>query len=108
MSRVLPVKAEDSMSTSEKILERHLWLCDTTSAASPIDIYIEIGRPLASESGEEARCSVFIRGLMSSPLDVFGSDSFGAMQCALDFAESELKRLRTSQSIQWPGGEPYF
>lgn len=91
----------------DKIVERKLWLVDA-SAGSRIDLCIEIGRPRWTEPEVEAVCPVCIRGLMSEPLDIFGSDLLNALECGLDFVKAELKNLPESQSVQWPGGEPYF
>jgi hypothetical protein len=91
----------------DKIIERKLWLVDSM-AGSRVDIYIEIGRPRWSEPEIEAVCPVYIRGLMSEPLNIFGSDLLNALECALDFVKSVLKNRTANQSVQWPGGEPYF
>jgi len=51
---------------------------------------------------------VLIRGLMPNAIDIHGSDSLSAMECAMTFAESELKALPGTMAVQWPGGEAYF
>jgi hypothetical protein len=90
------------------IIKRDLWLVDAASAARPKDIRIEIGFPRPTGSDEQAACSVLIRGLMSDAIDIHGSDSLSAMQCAMKFAESELEALPETMAVQWPGGEAYF
>jgi hypothetical protein len=94
--------------TFATIIKRDLWLVDTTSAARRKNIRIEIGFPRPTGSDAEAACSVLIRGLMPNPLDIHGSDALSAMQCAMEFAESELKALPATMAVQWPGGEAYF
>jgi len=54
------------------------------------DITVEIGRPRWVEPEIKAACLVFIRGIMKSPLDIYGSDLWSAMECALEFAKTEL------------------
>jgi len=90
------------------IIQRHLWLAEVASAGPPADIHIEIDSPRPTGSGEEAACLVLIRGLMTEPIDIYGSDSFSAMQCAMAFAEAELRALPATSIVQWPGGESYF
>ena len=91
----------------EKIVERKLWLVDSRTNRK-IDLYIEIGRPQWIIPEIEARCSVYIRGLMTELLDIFGSDLLNALECSLNFIENELKNHSKDWSIQWPGGELYF
>jgi hypothetical protein len=94
--------------TFAAIIKRDLWLVDAAAAARRKDIRIEIGFPRPTGSGEEAACSVLIRGLMPNAIDIHGSDALSAMQCAMTFAESELKVLPETMAVQWPGGEAYF
>jgi hypothetical protein len=91
----------------DKIVERKLWLVDSNDGRR-VDLCIEIGRPRWREPEIEAVCPVCIRGLMSEPLNIFGSDLFSALECGLDFIKTELKNLPTNQVVQWPGGESYF
>lgn len=91
----------------DKIVERKLWLVDR-ALGSRTDLCIEIGRPRWKEPEIEAVCSICIRGLMSKPLDIFGSDLLSALECGLAFIETELKNIPTGQEVQWPGGESYF
>jgi hypothetical protein len=93
--------------TFAAIIKRELWLVDAASAARPRNIRIEIGFPRPTGSDEEAACSVLIRGLMPNALDIHGADALSAMECAMKFAESELKALPETMAIQWPGGEAY-
>jgi hypothetical protein len=93
--------------TFDKIVERKLWLVDLT-AGNRMDICIEIGRPQWSEPEIEAVCPVYIRGLMTKPLDIFGSDLFNALECGLNFVNTMLKNLPSNQAVKWPDGEPYF
>jgi hypothetical protein len=91
----------------DKFVERKLWLVDS-AAGGRSEICIEIGCPRWTEPEVQAACTVFIRGLMSAPLDIFGSDLLSALECGLGFVNSELKNLPANQQIQWPGGESYF
>lgn len=88
------------------IAERKLWLADLQTGTHT-NIRIEIGRPRWTEPETEAACSVFVEGLMSQPIDIFGADSINALECALRFVDSEVKSLADGQQVQWPGGEPY-
>ena len=91
----------------DKIVERQLWLVDS-KINRKIDLQIEIGRPQWTIPETEARCSVYIRGLMIEPIDIFGSDLLNALECSLNFIENELKNHSKDWSVQWPGGELYF
>lgn len=90
----------------KKMIERKLWLVD--EAGRRADINIEIGSPQWETPDVLAVCSVYIRGMMSKPLNVFGGDLLGAVECSLSFVNQELRNIPAGHSIQWPGGEPYF
>ena len=91
---------------TDMIAERKLWLADL-KAGTHKDIRIEIGRPRWTEPEVEAACSVFVEGLMSQPIDIFGADFINVLECALRFVDSEVKNVAEGQQVQWPGGEPY-
>lgn len=107
-AELLANEEEHALTAFTPIVERHLWLADIAVAGAPTDIYIEIGSPHGPGSGGQVTCQVLIRGLMPDAIDIYGSDSFSAMQCAMEFAEGELKALPATMAVQWPGGEPYF
>jgi hypothetical protein len=91
----------------DKIVERKLWLVDSVSGGR-LELCIEIGRPQWSENEVQATCPVCIRGLMSEPLNIHGSDLLNSLECGLSFVTTELKNLPANQSVQWPSGESYF
>lgn len=92
--------------STDTIAERKLWLADL-AAGTHTDIRVEIGRPRWTEPEIEAACTVFVEGLMSQPVDIFGADFLNALECALRFVDSEVKNVAANQQVQWPGGEPY-
>ena len=91
----------------DKIAERKLYISDETTGDGT-EVCIEIGRPRWTEVDVEAICSVFIDGLMSKALDIYGADLLNALECALAFVDSELRNLGPTKKVQWPGGESYF
>ena len=91
----------------DKIVERKLCLANEATGEQS-ELRIEIGRPRWTEADVEAVCPVFIRGLMGSALDIYGSDLLSALECALDFVNAELTNLDSAMKVMWPGGEPYF
>jgi len=91
----------------EKIVERKLLMADEATGKQEA-LCIEIGRPRWTEVDIEAACPVFIRGLMNSALDIYGSDLLSALECALSFVNSELKNLSPESKVLWPDGETYF
>jgi hypothetical protein len=91
----------------EKIVERKLLMTDTASGKKQA-LCIEIGCPRWTEVDVEAVCPVFIRGLMDSALDIYGSDLLSALECALGFVNSELRNLSPARKVFWPDGESYF
>ena len=72
------------------------------------EVRIEIGAPRWVEKDIEAACSVYIRGLMRSPLEIYGSDLLSALECALSFVNAELKNVPERKVLAWSDGEPYF
>jgi hypothetical protein len=107
MGSVEPHASERIGMNFEKIAERKLWLADETNGGHA-DLRVEIGRPQWTEVNVEASCEVFIHGLMNSALNIYGSDLFNALECALGFVNSELKNITFPKKVLWPGGESYF
>lgn len=91
----------------DKIIDRRLWLADVATGEK-LEVCIEIARPYWVEVDIQAACPVFIRGVMSKALDIYGADLLNALECALRLINSELENLPPGKQLQWPGGEPYF
>jgi len=81
----------------EIIVDRKLCLVNAATG-DKTDITVEIGRPRWVEPEIKAACLVFIRGIMKSPLDIYGSDLWSAMNALWSLRRQSCSRPRTRGS----------